>query len=152
MRQRPLDRAPEALTSWPWSKTRAQRAPLRVILVRLKTRIAGRMAVLCNTCGSAGSLRRSARPGGRRDSVRADAAVARQGLRAAGGAGRVTVPRLKADLVTGLELRRARSRRASARRFPQDRRAMSARRASRALETVGVVLTSQRRGGGAAAA
>lgn len=51
--------------------------------------------------------------------MRADAAVARQGLRAARGARRGTVPRFKADLVTGLELRRARIQRASARRFPK---------------------------------
>ncbi len=66
--------------------TAPQAPPLRVILLRLKTRIVGRMAAHCNTCGSAGSLRRSARTVGCGDQVRADAAVARQGLRAAGGA------------------------------------------------------------------
>ena len=50
------------------------------------------MATLCSTRASADSLRRSAHTVGRGDWVRADAAVARKGLRAAGGARRVTVP------------------------------------------------------------
>jgi len=98
-----------------------------VILLRLKTRIAGRMAASCNTCGSAGSLRCSARAVGYGDQVCADAAVARQGLRAAGGARRITVPRFKVGLVAGLELRRI-GVSALARGACQDRRATSARR------------------------
>jgi hypothetical protein len=63
-----------------------QALPLTVILLgsRLDRREDGRP--FCNTHGSAGSLRRSARTVGRGDNERADAAVARQGLRAARGA------------------------------------------------------------------
>jgi len=63
---------------------------------------AGGMARSCSSRASADSLRCQPCTASGGDNMRADAAAARQGLRAAGGAWRLTVPWLKPSQYTGL--------------------------------------------------
>jgi hypothetical protein len=70
--------------------------------------------------------------------MRADAAVARQGLRAAGGAQRITLPGLRADRHAAYSGRYSEP---AGRRAARFKMSMPDRRASRALEGVEKVLT-----------
>ena len=89
------------------------------------------MASSCSTRASADSLRRSARAVGRGDWVRADAAVARQGLRAAGGARRATVPRFKASPSTGSSCAAPGVSASCARRLPRSAASLGPARSAR---------------------
>jgi hypothetical protein len=88
----------------------------------------------------ADSLRRSARELGRGDCVRVDAAVARQGLRAAGGAQARNVPPAS-PVGDGRQLRRARVSVIPCASLTKIGERPRQRRASRALEDVEKVLT-----------